>query len=100
MPSNRTLAMKAIMAEALQLCDAIDHMSGEVKFSGDVNFTDKEKELIKAAADGAVRAAHSFLTKHQTQIRTLAIAYDKQERPRMIILPHGSDDDEGPFNVN
>lgn len=100
MPSNRTLAMKAIMANALELCDAIDHMSGEVKFQGDVEFTDREKELIKAASHAAVQAARSFLTHHQTQIRTLAIAYDKQERPRMIISPHGNDDDEGPFNVN
>jgi hypothetical protein len=89
--------MKAIMAEALQLCDAIDHMSGEVKFQGDVEFTEREKELIRAAADGAVKAAHSFLQKHQQQIRVLAIAYEKQERPRLIISPHGNDDDEGPL---
>lgn len=97
MPSNRTLAMKAIMAEALQLCDAIDHMSGEVQFKGDVEFTDKEKDLIRAAANGAVTAAHSFLKKHQQQIRVLAIAYEKQERPSLIISPHPEDDD-GPMN--
>jgi len=94
MPSNRTLAMKAIMAEALQLCDAIDHMSGDVKFQDDAVFTDREKELIRSAANGAVSAAHSFLKHHQQQIRVLAIAYQKQELPKLIVSPHGNDDDE------
>jgi hypothetical protein len=78
--------MKAMMAQAIELCDAIDHMSGEVKFDGNVEFTDREKELIRHAAHGAVQAAHAFLSRWQVQIRTLAIAYEKSEKP-LIILP-------------
>lgn len=87
----KSTALKSLAIEALSLCDSIDRMEGVPSFEGGADFTDREKELMQAAAQITMDGVKKFLSKHQAAVRTLAIAYENGDRS-MIILPGGDRD--------